>query len=161
MKRAVYAGSFDPFTFGHLSVALNAAKIFDEVVILIAVNSSKTYMFSVEERKAMIEKVIESFDRITVGSTDGYVVAFAGAHDSSFMVRGIRNETDAMSELALAELNSALDSSIQTVFIPSNPTLSNVSSSELKRRFEAGENISMYCPPEVINALKHKAESKR
>jgi pantetheine-phosphate adenylyltransferase len=99
VRKAIYAGSFDPFTFGHLSVAVNAARVFDEVIILVAVNESKKHMFSVEERVALIEKVVKSFGRISVDYTDGYVVGYAEHNDCNFMVRGIRNKTDAMSEM--------------------------------------------------------------
>jgi len=158
MRRAIYAGSFDPFTFGHLSVATNAARVFDEVRILIAVSPDKNYLFSQKERLELISKVISGFGNLSVDTTDGYVVAYGGANDYRFMVRGIRNATDAVAEITLAELNSAFAPNIQTVFLPANPTLSEVSSSELKRKFLAGENISLYCPPEVIRALESKRD---
>jgi pantetheine-phosphate adenylyltransferase len=157
-RKAIYAGSFDPFTFGHLSVAANAARVFDEVIILVAVNENKEYMFSVKERVSLIEKVVSSFSRISVDHTDGYVVAYAELNDCNFMVRGIRNETDAMFEMTLATLNSALSPDVQTVFLPANPTLSNVSSSEIKAQFAAGKDIKLYCPPEVIRAMEARGK---
>lgn len=160
MKKAIYAGSFDPFTFGHLSVAINAARVFDEVKVLISFNERKKYMFSVEERMKLIEASVRDFNGITVDNYDGYVVAYADKHGYDFLVRGIRGESDIASELGLANLNSALSPTVQTIFIPADPILSNVSSSELKRKLDKGEDIRAYAPTEVIRALRSKKDTK-
>jgi pantetheine-phosphate adenylyltransferase len=156
MNIAVYAGSFDPFTFGHLSVALNAARLFEEVIILVAVSSEKDCMFTEQERVDLIRKVIGSEDNITVAKTKGYVVQYARHANASYMVRGIRNVTDAQSELMLAEFNTAFAPEIQTIFLPANQTLSKVSSSQLKEAFLQGRDVKMYCDHQVIRAMKEK-----
>lgn len=158
MRKAIYAGSFDPFTFGHLSVAINAARVFDEVTVLISFNERKKYMFSVEERMELINAAVRDFHGIKVDHYDGYVVAYANKHGCDFLVRGIRGESDIASELGLANLNSALSPTVQTIFIPADPILSNVSSSELKRKLDSGEDIRPYAPTEVIRAMKSKRE---
>jgi len=155
MSKAIYAGSFDPFTFGHLSVALNAARLFDEVVILVAVNPDKNCLFTSQERVELIRAVIGN-NNIAVDSAKGYVVQYARKNEAYYMVRGIRNNTDAMSELMLSELNSALAPEVQTVFLPANQSLAEVSSSSLKNAFSKGEDVRMYCAPEVIKAMKRK-----
>jgi pantetheine-phosphate adenylyltransferase len=156
MSTAIYAGSFDPFTFGHLSVATNASRLFDNVIILVANNENKDTMFSLEERVDIINDIIRSFGKLSVDSSDGYVVAYANENDIRFMVRGIRNKTDAKFEMQLAELNSALSPDVQTIFIPANISLSKVSSTGLKQRFSKGGDVSRYCPPEVIRAMRNK-----
>ena len=156
MSTAIYAGSFDPFTFGHLSVATNASRLFDNVVILVANNESKNTMFSVKERVDIISGIVKSFKKLSVDSSDGYVVAYAEENDIRFMVRGIRNETDAKFEMQLAELNSALSPDVQTIFIPANISLSKISSTGLKSRFSNGDDVSRYCPAEVIKAMRNK-----
>ena len=100
-------------------------------------------------------KIIDE-DNIKVDSTRGYVVQYARKHDISYMIRGIRNDTDARSELMLSELNSALGPEIQTVFLPANQSLAKISSSMLKKAFAKGEDVRMYCAPEVIKAMKGK-----
>jgi pantetheine-phosphate adenylyltransferase len=156
MSKAIYAGSFDPFTFGHLSVALNAARLFDEVVILVAINTDKNCLFTAKERVELINKVIRGNDNIIVDSTKGYVVQYARREGASYMVRGIRNDMDAKSELMLSELNTALAPEVQTVFLPANQSLATVSSSKLKRDFSEGVDVRMYCAPEVIKAMRGK-----
>ena len=155
MSKAIYAGSFDPFTFGHLSVALNAARLFDEVIILVAVNQDKNCLFSAKERVELIKKVV-GCDNISVDQTKGYVVQYARKNEAFYMVRGIRNDTDAKSELMLAELNTALAPEVQTVFLPANQSLAKISSSSLKKAFTNGDDVRMYCAPEVIKAMKEK-----
>jgi len=159
MTKAIYAGSFDPFTFGHLSVALNAARLFDELVILVAVNPNKKCLFSPKERVELIKAVVAG-ENITVDSTKGYVVQYARANKASYLVRGIRDSTDAQSELMIAELSAALAPEVQTVFLPANQSLAKVSSSNLKKLYADGKDIRMYCAPEVIEALKNKVVKK-
>ena len=160
MSSALYAGSFDPFTFGHLSVVMAAAEIFGSVAVVIAKNPSKEYLFSAEERVDQIKSVLNGFkslkDKVVVTSYDGYTVDAAKFMEASVLIRGIRDASDVEYEMSIAELNSALEPSIRTVFLPGNRTLSNVSSSEVKRRFEAGESIGFYCPPQIIRAMKDK-----
>lgn len=156
MSKAIYAGSFDPFTFGHLSIALNAERLFEEVVILVAVNPDKKCMFTPKERVDLIKKVLGADTTIEVASTSGYVVQYARRNGAAYMVRGVRNDMDAKFELMIAELNTALAPEVQTVFLPANQSLGKVSSSKLKKDFSKGVDVRMYCAPEVIKAMKGK-----
>lgn len=156
--KAIYAGSFDPFTYGHLSVVLNALRTFDEVRILVAYNPTKLNgMFTPQERVDTIREVVAGIDRVSVDMTDGYVVVYGRKMGCTCMVRGVRDATDAKYELVLAEINAALVPEIQTVFIPSNPTLSACSSSRVKELFAKGEGIDLLAPAPVILAMKAKA----
>lgn len=164
MTIAIYAGSFDPFTFGHLSIVTAAARMFDKVIVLVAINPEKECFFTPDERKEMIHTVIRNGFKglgtnITVSAYDGYIVDFARATGVDVLVRGIRDASDVVYEMNIAELNSALQPSIQTVFLPGNRSLSEVSSSDVKRKFADGESITFYCPPEIIRAMKSKMES--
>lgn len=159
--KAIYAGSFDPFTYGHLSVVLNARRTFDEVHILVAYNPMKTSgLFTPEERVGLIKKVVHGIDRVTVGMTTGYVVVYARQSGYPCMVRGLRDATDAKQELILAEINAALVPEVQTVFIPSNPALSACSSSRVKELHSKGESIDLLAPAEVIRAMNLKRDSR-
>lgn len=161
MNAAIYAGSFDPFTFGHLAVALSASKIFSNLFVVVAINPMKTCMFSPEERVNLIKDTLSSFPElnknIEVMLFNGYIVDLAGKLHANFLVRGIRGESDVKFEMDISELNSALCSDVQTIFIPGNRALSSVSSSQVKEKFYAGEQIDFYCPPNVIKAMRDRA----
>jgi pantetheine-phosphate adenylyltransferase len=163
MTTAIYAGSFDPFTFGHLSIVTAAARMFDEVLVLVADNPEKECLFSPDERKDLIHTVIRDGFKglgtnVRAVKYSGYIVDFANVVGAEVLVRGIRDASDVVYEMNVAEINSAFAPGIQTVFLPANRSLSEVSSSEVKRRFAAGESINYYCPPQIVRAMKVKAE---
>jgi len=153
MGKTIYAGSFDPFTFGHLSIALAAGRLFDEVIILVATNSEKDCLFSANERVKMIREVISS-NNIRVEKTEVYAVQYARDNDISYMVRGVRDSADIEYEMSLSEFNAALVPEVQTVFLPASKELREISSSMLKKTFFDGRGIEMFCPPSVIKAMK-------
>jgi pantetheine-phosphate adenylyltransferase len=154
MRVAVYAGTFDPITLGHLSVIERGAALFDRVLVVVAVNPGKTPLFTVAERVAMIGEVTRCWPNVACASTDGYVVDLARAHGARYMIRGVRGATDAEAEIALADMNRALAPEIETVFIPAHPELSEVSSSRLKALALEGREVSRFCPPEIAARLR-------
>ena len=149
MSIAVYAGTFDPVTLGHLSVIRKAAGIFSHVRVLVAVNPDKHPMFSGKERVEMISAITKKMPQVTVDSTEGYVVDYAKEIGAKFLVRGIRNATDAAFEVWLAAENHKLVPEIETVLLPADPKLSLVSSSELKRRLQHNEPLDDALPKEL------------
>lgn len=136
MTVCVYAGSFDPFTHGHRSVVLQACRLFSHVRVLVAENPDKKVVFSARERIKIIESYIDNMPNVSVDATTGYVVRYAEKIGASVLVRGARNETDAKAELLLAQENLKLCPSIQTVLLPSDPSISGVSSTLIKERME-------------------------
>ena len=158
MKIAVYAGSFDPVTAGHLSVVRQAAALFDHVRVLIAVNPQKQTLFTPSERVALVRTAVARLPNVSVDFTDGLVVVYAQEIGASVLVRGVRGLTDAGQELALAQLNHELNPAVATVLLPSDPALSAISSSDLKARARRGENIDAFCPAEVAAVLRRKME---
>lgn len=154
MSIAVYAGTFDPITLGHLSVIRKAASIFSHVRVLVAVNPSKNPMFSGKERIEMISDVTRKMPQVSVDFTEKYVVEYAREIGARFLVRGIRNATDAEFETTLAAENHKLAPEIETVLLPADPKFSLVSSSELKRRIKANEDVSDACPPDLKTVLQ-------
>jgi pantetheine-phosphate adenylyltransferase len=153
MRVALYAGTFDPITHGHLSVIERAARLFDRLLVVVAVNPAKEPLFSVEERVAMICEVTAPWPTVACTSTAGYVVHLARAEGARYLVRGVRGATDVAAELALADLNHGLAPEIETVFIPAHPELSEVSSSRLKELATQGQDLSRYCPPQIAARL--------
>ena len=156
MRIAVYAGTFDPITRGHLSVIERGARLFDRVVVVIAVNPDKVPLFSLEERIQMIREVTSRWPNVQCDSTDGYVVELARRYRARYLVRGVRSCTDVEGEIALAQVNHELAPDIETVFVPAHRELSEVSSSKLKELAIQGMDISRYCPPEIEARLRER-----
>jgi pantetheine-phosphate adenylyltransferase len=156
MSIAVYAGTFDPVTLGHLSVLRQAARIFSHVRMLVAVNPDKHTLFSLEERVSMIRELTAAIPNVSVDGCTGLVVDYAREIGASFLVRGVRGATDAHYETDLAQQNRELAPDVLTVLLPAEPKLSEVSSSDLKRRAERGESLEGLCPAPVIARLSRR-----
>ncbi|MCB9594962.1 MAG: pantetheine-phosphate adenylyltransferase [Sandaracinaceae bacterium] len=153
MTIAVYAGTFDPFTFGHLSVVKEAVRLFSHVRVLVAVHPTKEPLFDLAERIAMAREVVGRMPTVSCDGTAGMVVDYAREIGGTVLVRGLRGEADAAYETRLAQNNRELGPEILTVMLPAEPALSVVSSTELKRRARAGEPIESFCPPVVAKRL--------
>ncbi|MCI1734596.1 MAG: pantetheine-phosphate adenylyltransferase [Bacilli bacterium] len=162
MKIAVYPGSFDPFTNGHLDVALRARKIFDKVIILVAYNSKKpSYLFSAEERVRMIKEAVKDYPDIEVASTEGLVVKKARELGAQALIRGLRAVTDYEAEFQLHEVNEFLAPDIEMVYLMSHRDQAFVSSSNIKEIFFEGEDVSKLVPVSVLDALRAKKKSQK
>lgn len=156
MRVSVYAGTFDPVTAGHVSVIERAARIFDRVLVVVAVNPAKRCLFTTDERLLMLRLATAGLPNVQCASTDGLVIELARRSGALYLVRGIRGATDADYETALAHANRDLAPEITTVFLPADPALSQVSSSRLKALVEGGADVSGYCPPGVERRLREK-----
>jgi pantetheine-phosphate adenylyltransferase len=156
MRVAVYAGTFDPITRGHLSVIERGSRLFDRVLVVVAVNPGKQPLFSVAERAQMIRDVTGPWPNVECACTDGYVVDFARTHEARYLIRGVRSCTDVEAEIALAQANHELAPDLETVFVPAHRELSEVSSSGLKELAIQGMDISRYCPPELAARLRER-----
>ena len=153
MKIAVYPGSFDPITNGHLEILKRALNIFDKVIMLVAVNPNKKSRFTAEERVAMIEETVND-DRVVVDCSEGLTVEYAKKHGASHLIRGLRAVTDFEYEFSLASANDFIDSSIDTVFLMSKAEKSFINSSMIMELYQSGVDISALVPPSVIKRLK-------
>lgn len=154
MKIAVYPGSFDPITNGHLDVLKRALTIFDKIIVLIAVNPDKKSRFSIEDRKAMIKEALDYNENVEVESWSGLTVDFAKKHGATHLIRGLRAVTDFEYEFQLASANEHVDSSIDTVFLMSRAEKSFINSSMIMTLHENGIDISDLVPASVIKRLK-------
>ncbi len=153
MKIAVYPGSFDPITNGHLEVLHRALNIFDKVIMLVAVNPSKKTRFSPEERVAMIKEAVNN-PRVEVDSYDGLTVKYAKEHGAHHLIRGLRAVTDFEYEFSLASANDYIDESIDTVFLMSKAEKSFINSSMIMELYQKGVDVSSLVPPSVLKRLK-------
>ena len=154
MKIAIYPGSFDPITNGHLEILKRALNIFDKVIMLAAVNDQKKSRFTVEERVAMIKEAIEGDPRVIVDSSNGLTVEYAKEHGAQHLIRGLRAVTDFEYEFSLASANDFIDSSIDTVFLMSKAEKSFINSSMIMELHQSGVDVSSLVPASVIKRLK-------
>ena len=156
MIKAIYPGTFDPITVGHLDIIRRASKVYDRLVIAVMENRAKTCTFSNEERKQMIEKCVADLDNVEVIVGEGLTVDLAEKCDCKIIVRGIRAVSDYESELALATANMNLKGNIETVFMVSKPELSFLSSSIAKEVAFFGGDIKDYIPEAILDEVKEK-----
>ena len=153
MTRAIYPGSFDPITNGHLDILERALKIFDKVIVLVAVNPNKKSRFSVEERMAMIKEAVNN-KNVEVDFTEGLTVEYAKEHHATHLIRGLRAVTDFEYEFQLATANDFIDSSIDSVFLMSKHEKSFINSSMIVELHQQGKDVSSLVPESVIKRLK-------
>ena len=153
MKVAVYPGSFDPITNGHLEILKRALNIFDKVIMLVAVNPNKKSRFNAEDRVNMIKEAVND-SRVEVDSYEGLTVEYAKKHNASHLIRGLRAVTDFEYEFSLASANDFIDSSVDTVFLMSKAEKSFINSSMIMELYQSGVDISALVPASVIKRLK-------
>lgn len=156
MIKAVYAGSFDPVTNGHMDVIKRAAGIVDELVVGVAVNSKKNPMFSVDERVDMLKEAVKDIPNVGVEAFEGFTVTCARNLGAQVMIRGIRGNDDFDKELQLARINKHMDSDIETVFLLTSPECSFISSSFVKEVVYIGADVSDLVPEGVAEKLKER-----
>jgi pantetheine-phosphate adenylyltransferase len=144
-KHALIPGTFDPFTIGHLELVRVACALFDEVTVCILLNPEKKHLFNESERLAMIREAVKSFDNVHVDCDHGYTADYAAKIGADYIVRGIRNETDAKYELPMADFNRER-TGVQTIFIPSPAELADVSSTRVREALNKGESADELLP---------------
>jgi len=160
MRRAIYPGSFDPITNGHLDIIQRGCKLFDEIIIAVLVNPEKKPYFSVEERSEILGEVLKEIDRgdctLSVDSFEGLLVQYAADRKANAIVRGIRAISDYEYELQMALMNRRLEPAIETVFMMPAEIYSYVSSRLVKEVFSLGARIEGLVPPIVEQRMRDK-----
>ena len=157
---AVYPGSFDPFTFGHVNIVKRALKIFDNIIIAVAINTSKKDTFTVEERLTMLKKVFEGEDNVDVDSFSGLLVDYVRQKDAQAILRGIRTVTDFDYEFQMALANKSMDPDVEQVFMMTEGKYLYYSSSIIKEIVSLGGSARDMVPPVVEKSLKKKLYKK-
>lgn len=161
MRIAMYPGSFDPVTRGHLDIIKRSARMFDKLIVAVLINSAKKPLFTVEERVALLEECCKDMPNVEVRSFNGLTVNFAQANHASVMVRGLRAVTDFEDEIQLAHTNHALLPGIETVFLATSLKWSYLSSTIVREAAHYGQDVSKFVTPNVEAALKAKREEGR
>ena len=160
MLRAVYPGSFDPVTFGHLDIITRSAKLVDELIVGVLVNNAKSPLFSVEERVKILEKTVENLPNVKVIPFEGLLVEFVRKMKAQMVVRGMRAITDFEYELQMAQTNHKLEPELETIFLTTSLEYSYLSSSTVKEVAAFGGDISQFVPHIVIERMQEKMDKK-
>lgn len=154
MTKAIFAGSFDPPTYGHLDIIERAKDIFDNLDIIIAQNKIKSYLFDKETRLYFMKNLVSQWDNVSVHICDKLIVDYAHETGATVLIRGIRNAVDFSYEFELALMNKTISSDIETLFIPTQTRFVVLRSSAIKELAQFGGDISAMVPPIVEKALK-------
>lgn len=159
MNKAIFPGSFDPITYGHIDIIKRSAKIFDEIIVVVLSNCDKNNVFSVEERIQMIEIATKDINNVIVKSCSGLTTEFAIANNAKTLIRGLRNSTDFDYEHSLAEIYN-VQADLETVFLATSKEY-NYLSSTVVREFAAYKgDISNFVPKELISIIENKYNNK-
>lgn len=161
MKRAIYPGSFDPVTNGHLDMIERSAKLVDELVVGVLNNSAKNSLFSVDERVSMLDEMTSHIENVKIGSFDGLLVDYAKSIDAAIIVRGLRAVTDFEYELQIAQTNHEVDSNIETIFLTTRLEYAYLSSTIVKEFASYGGDISRFVPKELVGRIYAKYGIKK
>ncbi len=163
MRRAIYPGSFDPVTLGHLDIIKRAAAIFDELIVCVSVNSAKNMgLFPPEERVELIRQVTDDLPNVKVDCAQGLVADYAKSHRARVLVKGLRAVSDYESEIQMAMVNAKLYPRLDTVFLYTRPKYAYLSSTVVKELARYGADLSDFVPRQIIGRVREKvAESGR
>lgn len=161
MKRAIYPGSFDPVTNGHVDIILRSSKIVDRLIVGVLNNSAKKSLFSVEERVSMLKELTKDLPNVEVTSFDGLLVDYMREIDASIIVRGLRAITDFEYELQIAQTNHIENTDIETIFLTTNLQYSYLSSTIVKEFASYGGDISKFVPEQFVDRIYEKYNIKK
>lgn len=156
MKRAIYPGSFDPVTNGHLDVVERARKLFDEVIVAVAHNDEKQPLFSLEDRLDLLRQTVGKIDNVRVAQFDGLLVEFARTENASAVIRGLRAVSDFEFEFQMALMNRKLENRVETIFLMPKEEYTYLSSRLVKEIARLGGNVSKLVPAIVASSLDKK-----
>lgn len=154
MKKAVFPGSFDPITKGHVSVVLRALDLFDEIIIAIGHNSTKQSMFSIEQRSAWINEVFKSNPKVKVDVYDGLTIDYCKQQGARYLLRGLRTSADFEFERSIGQINKMLDDSIETVFLLTDRDHTPITSSIVRDVIKNKGDISAFVPEAVYKTIR-------
>jgi pantetheine-phosphate adenylyltransferase len=162
VRRAVCPGSFDPVTNGHIDIIARASRLFDEVVVAVGINKSKSRarLFTAEERISMLEKVCAEYPNVSVAGFEGLLTTFCEERDIRVIAKGLRAVSDFDYELQMAQMNSSL-ADIETVFVPTSPEYSFLASSLVKEVARFGGDVAGLVPPDVLARLTSRLAEPR
>jgi pantetheine-phosphate adenylyltransferase len=152
-KIAVFPGSFDPITVGHVDIVKRALPLFDEIIIAVGINTQKKYLYSLEGRIAWLKEVFKNEPKIEIASYEGLTINFCKLKNAQYILRGIRSAADFEYEKTIAHLNHAMNEDLETILILSKPELSSISSTIVREIIKGHGDVSKFVPKEIIGSL--------
>ncbi|MBK7958812.1 MAG: pantetheine-phosphate adenylyltransferase [Bacteroidetes bacterium] len=152
-KIAVFPGSFDPITVGHVDLLKRSIPLFDKIIVAIGINSTKKTLYSLEQRKAWIEKVFKGYDTVEVKDYTGLTINFCKTENANYILRGIRSAADFEYEKTIAHLNHSMNENIETILMLSPPELSSISSTIVREIIYGKGDVSKFVPKEVLEGI--------
>jgi pantetheine-phosphate adenylyltransferase len=153
-KIAIFPGSFDPITIGHVDIVERALPLFDKIIVAIGNNSSKSYLFTLEERLQALKKVFDGYDKVETGFYEGLTVNYCKKMNAKYILRGIRSASDFEYEKTIAHLNNAMEEEVETILILAKPELSSISSTIVREIIRGKGNVSKFVPSKIINDIQ-------
>lgn len=153
MKIAVFPGSFDPITKGHVDLVQRAIPLFDKIIVAVGVNSQKKYLFSLEQRLEMLEKVFAKDDTVHVGQFKGLTVNYCKDQEAKYLLRGLRNASDFDYEKTISQLNHIIGDDLETVFLISKPEYSHISSTIVREIIKGKGKVESFIPKEILDEV--------
>ena len=151
---AIFPGSFDPITVGHVDIVKRALPLFDKIIIAIGVNTQKKYLYSLERRLAWLQEVFKENKNVEIASYEGLTINFCKERNAKYILRGIRSAADFEYEKTIAHLNNAMDTDLETILILSKPELSSISSTIVREIIKGDGDVSKFVPKELLSTLK-------
>lgn len=161
MTTALYAGSFDPVTNGHIDIIKRSAAIFDRLIVVVAINTNKQPLLTPQERVNLLVNAVGEIDNVTFKTATGLTVETFKREDANVLIRGVRNGADLDFETQIAGMNQFLDQKVETVFLPANPQWNFTSSSLIKEVIKMGGSVKGLVPEEVENILQARLRNTR
>ncbi|MGE4353758.1 MAG: pantetheine-phosphate adenylyltransferase [Oscillospiraceae bacterium] len=162
MSTAIYPGSFDPITLGHLNIIRRAAQIFDQVVVCIMVNSGKSApMFTIEERVELAGRVVARFPNVSVDCSAELLAEYAGKYEKSVIVKGLRAVTDFESEFQMALINKKMNPELETLFLAASEKYTYLSSTVVREMGRYGADLREFVPIEILEDVRKKTQERR
>ncbi len=155
-KIAIYPGSFDPITYGHLDIVNRGLSVFDEIIVAVACNSQKSGLFTIEERVDLIREVVKNEKRVSVDTFSGLLIDYVASREAQVIIRGLRAISDFEYEFQIAQMNSCISENVETLFMMTSLQYGYLSSSIVKEVCSLKGNIDSFVPPEVKHALRKK-----
>ncbi len=153
MKIAVFPGSFDPITNGHVDLIRRAVPLFDKIVVAVGINSQKKYLYSLDQRLRWLEAVFSDEPKIEIGNYEGLTVNYCKTIKANYMLRGLRNASDFDYEKTISQLNAVIGDNMETVFLISRPAFSHVSSTIVREIIRGKGDVSAFVPPIISKEL--------